>query len=172
GGVFCQSTHHRLIQSTRSAIIDVFHAGRPPQLGCFQSSCKRLILAPVPLLIDQQSEPFQKAQFVGSPVLLLRLQSFDHALQPHGQQFVHHRLVQHEAVPPWSKYSAPRTLSCVKGGGLGGGGDRGMASSEFFKMDFTLWYRHAPARIARSAAASTRGAEYCPAKRMMPRQER
>jgi hypothetical protein len=64
--------------------------------------------------------------------------SGDHTLQPHGQQFFHHRLVQHEVGPPWSKYSAPRTLSWVRGGGPGCGGDKGTMSSEFFKIDFTL----------------------------------
>src|ERR1035438_9953091 len=97
-----------------------------------------VVLAPTPLLIDQQRESFEETQLVDRSILLLRFQGLDHALQPHGQQFFHHRLVQHEVGPPWSKYSAPRTLSWVRGGEPGCGGDKGTTSSEFFKIDFTL----------------------------------
>src|ERR1035441_3254785 len=103
GRVFCQSTHYRLVQATRRTIVDVLHAGRSPQLGRFQSSRQRLVLAPTPLLIDQQSESFKETQLVDRSILLLRFQAFDHALQPHGQQLFHHRLVQHDVCPPWSK---------------------------------------------------------------------
>lgn len=51
----------------------------------------------------------------GTPIVaaigVFTLRLVDHALQPHGQQFLHHRLVQHEVGPAWSKYSEPRTLS-------------------------------------------------------------
>src|ERR1019366_1445561 len=138
GRVFYQSTHYCLVQTTRSPVIDVLHAGRSPQFGRFQSSCQCPVLAPTPLLIDQQRESFEETHFVDRSILFLHFQSFDHALQPHGQQLFHHRLVQHEVGPPWSKYSAPRTLSWVKGGEPGCGGDKGTASSEFFKIDLTL----------------------------------
>jgi len=36
------------------------------------------------LLIDQQRESFEETQFVDRPILLLRFQTLDHALQPHG----------------------------------------------------------------------------------------
>src|SRR5271169_209194 len=123
GRVFCQSTHYRLVQATLYAIVDVLHTGRSSQLGRFQPSRQRLVLAPTPLLIDQQRESFEETQLVDRSILLLRFQGLDHALQPHGQQFFHHRLVQHEVGPPWSKYSAPRTLSWVRGGEPGCGGD-------------------------------------------------
>jgi hypothetical protein len=55
-----------------------------PQFGRFQSSRQRLVLAPTPLLIDQQRESFEETQFVDRSILLLRLQTLDHALQPHG----------------------------------------------------------------------------------------
>ena len=42
------------------------------------------------------------------------------------------------AVSPQSKYSAPRMLSCGGGGDDGGGSTGGTASSEFFRIDFTL----------------------------------
>src|ERR1019366_2911565 len=64
GRVFCQSTHYRLVQATRCAIVDVLHTGRSSQLGRFQPSRQRLVLAPTPLLIDQQPESFEETQLV------------------------------------------------------------------------------------------------------------
>src|SRR5258708_29363558 len=58
GGVFCQSPHYRLVQTARGPGIDVLHAGRSPELRRFQSSLQRLVLAPTPLLIDEQRESF------------------------------------------------------------------------------------------------------------------
>jgi len=55
------------------------------------------------LLIHQQREPFQETQLTHGAILFLRLQRLDHAVQPHGQQFFDHRLVQHERGPPWAK---------------------------------------------------------------------
>jgi hypothetical protein len=83
--------------------VDILHAGLPSQFGCFQPASQRLVLAPTPLLIDQQRESFEKTQLVDRSILLLRLQTVDHASQPHGQQFFQHRLVQNEVCPPWSK---------------------------------------------------------------------
>jgi len=40
---------------------------------------KGLILTPVPLVIDQQAEPFQKAQLARRRVLLLGFQPIHHA---------------------------------------------------------------------------------------------
>src|SRR5690348_15670598 len=117
-GVFCQSSNDTLVQAARSTIIDVFYASLCPQFGGFQSSGQRLILAPAPLLIDQKRESFQETEFVRGTILFLSLERLDHTLQPHGQEFFQQRLGQHDLRPPWSKYSAPRTLSWVSGGEL------------------------------------------------------
>src|SRR5439155_26603757 len=49
------------------------------------------------------------------------------------------------------------------GGGSAGDALSGCWSREFFRIDFTLWKRHAPVSSARSAAASILAAEYCSA---------
>src|SRR5208337_611491 len=84
GRVSCQSTHYRLVQAPRRTIVDILYAGRSSQFGRFQPSRQCLVLAPSPLLIDQQRESFKETQLVDRSILLLRFQGLDHALQPHG----------------------------------------------------------------------------------------
>src|SRR5436190_1021781 len=98
-------------------------------------------------------------QFRGGRVLLLRLESIDHALQSHRQQFFHHGFDQH-AAPPSSKYKAPRMLSRDRGGVGGSIGSGGCRSSEIFRIDSMLLKRHAPVISARWVAASRRSLEY------------
>jgi hypothetical protein len=43
---------------------------------------QRLVLAPLPLVVDQQRESLQKAEFPGLGILLLRLQRVHHAARP------------------------------------------------------------------------------------------
>src|SRR5271168_2722625 len=101
------------------------------------------------------------------------LQCFDHSLELESMEFFFHRLLQHDRLSPfYSKYSAPRMLSCDGGRSSGGGSGSGCWSREFFRIDFTLLKRQAPVRMARSAAASILIEEYCSASRMTPRQER
>ncbi|MCU1296180.1 MAG: hypothetical protein JWO91_458 [Acidobacteriaceae bacterium] len=107
-------------------------------MGVSRLGLRGILGIPVKANIESGGKANGIPEFVDRPILFLRLQSFDHALPPHGHEFFHERLVQHEVGPPWSKYSAPRTLSWVKGGEPGGGGDKGTVSSEFFKIDFTL----------------------------------
>ena len=62
GRFLCQSANHAFVQPARRTIVDVFH-GSAFQFGRMQAPGQSLILAPGPLLIDQQAKPFQKAQF-------------------------------------------------------------------------------------------------------------
>jgi hypothetical protein len=87
-----QGANDALVQAARGAIVDVFDASIAAQLGGLESPGQRLVLAPTPLLVDQQAQPLQKTQFAGGRILLLRLESFGHAVEPHGQQFFDHRL--------------------------------------------------------------------------------
>jgi hypothetical protein len=61
------------------------------------------------LLIDQQGESFEETQVVDRSILLLRLQTLDHALLPHGQQFFHQRLGRSSLTINWIYSSSSRT---------------------------------------------------------------
>jgi hypothetical protein len=73
-----------------SPVVDIFDARSALQLGDLKPPRQGLILAPDPLLIHQQAEPFQEAQLARGRVLLLCFQRIHHAQQPHGRQFFHH----------------------------------------------------------------------------------
>src|SRR5579871_4164966 len=99
GGLLRQGTDDALIEAASSAIVDLLHASvRRAQLGILQSPRKRLVLPPVPLLVHQQAEPFQKAQLAGGRILLLRLQRLDHSEKAHPRQFFDHRLFKHRRL--------------------------------------------------------------------------
>ena len=66
-----------LRQGTDNALIQ---AARRAEFGGVQASRQGLILAPVPLLIDQHRQAVEEAQLAGGRVLLLRLQCVDHAV--------------------------------------------------------------------------------------------
>ena len=80
-----QGADHALIQAARRAVVDILDAGVAAKFGGVQTSCQGLILAPVPLVIDQHRQAVEKAQLASGRVLLLRLQCVGHAVQPHGQ---------------------------------------------------------------------------------------
>jgi hypothetical protein len=52
----CEGTNHALIQAARHAIVNILDAGVAAEFGGVQASRQSLILAPVPLVIDQQVE--------------------------------------------------------------------------------------------------------------------
>jgi hypothetical protein len=80
-----QGTDHAFVQAARRAVVDILDAGVAAKFGGVQTSCQCLILAPVPLVIDQYRQAVEKAQFASGRVLLLRLQCVGHAVQTHGQ---------------------------------------------------------------------------------------
>jgi hypothetical protein len=55
----------------------------PRSLAAFSLRASAWFSRQLPL-IDQQRESFEETQFVDRSILLLRLQTLDHALQPHG----------------------------------------------------------------------------------------
>jgi hypothetical protein len=75
-----QGTDHAPIQAARRAVVDLLDAGVAAEFGGVQASRQGLILAPVPLLIDQHRQAVEEAQLAGGRVLLLRLQCVDHAV--------------------------------------------------------------------------------------------
>jgi len=79
-----------------------------------------------------------ETQLPDARVLFLRLERVRDTLQPHTEEFFDHWLFQH-VDGSYSKYSAPRMLSCGDGG-LGGnvGIPTGCWSSAFLRIDFTL----------------------------------
>ena len=72
-----QGTDHALIQAARRAVVDLLNAGVAAEFGGVQAPRQGLILAPVPLLIDQHRQAVEEAQLAGGRVLLLRLQGVD-----------------------------------------------------------------------------------------------
>src|SRR5208283_3677281 len=136
------------------------------------SSGEGLVLTPVPLLIDEECQAVEEAQLPRGFILFLMFQRLDHPLKLESIEFSFIGCCNMIVSPFYSKYSAPRMLSCDGGRDSGGGSGSGCWSSEFFKIDFTLWYRQAPVRMARSAAASILVEEYSSARRMIPRQDR
>jgi hypothetical protein len=50
------------------------------QFGQVQSPHQRPVLTPVPLVVHQQSQPLQEAEFPSGRILLLCLQSIRHAV--------------------------------------------------------------------------------------------
>ena len=69
-------------------LASMFVRGRAPsgnadivaQFGQVESPHQRLVLTPVPLVVRQQSQPLQEAEFPSGRILLLRLQSIRHAV--------------------------------------------------------------------------------------------
>src|SRR5712692_8865421 len=71
-----------------------------PQFGLGQPACEGPILPPVPLLIDQQSEPFLETQLGDPGLLRLGAKGLGHAVQAQGVQLLEGRLIQHECSSP------------------------------------------------------------------------
>ena len=114
GRLLRQRADHALVQSASSAVVDLFDAGAL-QLGGVQPPRQGLILAPGPLLIDQQPEPFQEAQLARRRILLLRLQARP-PCRAAAWPSVFPSSVLVACAFSYSKYSAPRMLSCGGGG--------------------------------------------------------
>ena len=75
-----QGADYALVQAAGRAVIDLLDAGVAAQFGSVEASRQSLILTPTPLLIDEQCESVEEAQFAGGRVLLLRLQSVSHTV--------------------------------------------------------------------------------------------
>ena len=85
-----QSANDTFLQSPRGTVIDGLDTGIVTESGALQATCERLVLAPVPLLVDQHREAFLKAQLGRGRVLLLCFQRFHHAVKTHANELLHH----------------------------------------------------------------------------------
>jgi len=65
----------------------------PRKREAFNPPGQRLVLLPVPLLVDEQCEAIQETQLPRRLILLLPLDGFDHPVKSEGMQFFFHRLL-------------------------------------------------------------------------------
>jgi hypothetical protein len=83
-----QRTHHLLVQTSRRAEVDVFHAGWTLQPAVPEPPLQCPILPPVPLPVHQQGKAFLEAELRRLRLFLLLGESVGHAAHAHGVQFL------------------------------------------------------------------------------------
>ena len=77
------------------AIINIFDGGIGFESRIFQPSDKCLVLEPVPLVVDQQSQPLFKAEARDFGIFVLTADGIGHTGQFHGMEFFDCRLHEH-----------------------------------------------------------------------------
>src|SRR4051794_15146227 len=145
GRLLGQRAHDGAVETAWRAIVDVFDASWSLQARLAEPALQRPVLSPVPLPIDEQAEPFFKAELVDVGLLHLLLQGLGHAAHAHGAEFVDCRLVQHDESSVsgglgggGSKYFGPRILGWSSGGRGGWASASGRVSRLHFSMDSTF----------------------------------
>ena len=90
GRLLGQRAHDGAIEAVWRAIVIVyvFHAGWSLQSRIAQAALQCAVLSPVPLTVNEQAEPFFKAELVDVGLLHLLLQGLGHATHAHGTEFV------------------------------------------------------------------------------------
>jgi hypothetical protein len=84
-----------MVQAAGMLIVDVLDQATLLELGQLQPSRQRAVLFPSPLAVYQQAEPLFEAQLAGIGALILFTEGLGHAVQLHGLQSLHRRLIQH-----------------------------------------------------------------------------
>src|SRR5580698_6708804 len=79
-------------------VVDVLDQATLLELGQLQPSGQSAVLLPSPLAVHQQAEPLFEAQLAGIGALILFTEGLGHAVQLHGLQFLHRRLIQHVSL--------------------------------------------------------------------------
>ena len=176
GRLLRQRTHDGAVQAAWRAIVDVFDAGRSLQSRVAQTALQRAVLAPVPLTVDEQAEPFFEAELVDVGLLHLLLQGLGHAAHAHGAEFVECGLIQHDGslLYGWRiEVLRPADVGVIerRPGRLG----RGLRQRVQIVASASI-RRFCRSRCGAAAPAARRlppaGLPYSSPSRMMPRHER
>src|SRR5712691_1501275 len=90
-----QGAHQLAIQPTWVLVIDVLDYAAFLQVSRSQTTCQSTVLFPEPLLIDQQSQAFLKAELARIRGFQLSAEGIRHSVQFHGVKFFNRLLIQH-----------------------------------------------------------------------------
>jgi hypothetical protein len=149
-----EAAYQSTIQAAHVLPIDVFDAGIPAQFGVHEPPLESLILLPTPMMVDNQPQPFFKAELACPGIFHLFAHSVGHAGELERMKFVDGWLYEHEfsflriqrsyyeqestSSGPPSKYSAPRMLSCSTAGRSATSSFNGCLSISCSSMSLTL----------------------------------
>jgi hypothetical protein len=82
-----ETAHEPSVEAAGMTIVDVFDDGIGFELRIFQTAAERLVLAPIPLLVDDQSQALFKAEPRGFGIFHLAMDGFGHTGEFHRIEF-------------------------------------------------------------------------------------